>query len=113
MAFVGHQILAQFHQPPAWMRNYWDDVLSLPIIFVLTLTLMRRIYKKPQLQLPIRTLVAGSIYWAVLFEELIPYYFDTSTADRWDYLAYLIGALGFIFVGKREGWVTGGAIVKS
>lgn len=87
------------------MRNYWDDVLSLPILFVLTLVLMRRIYQNAHLRLPLGFVVAGSIYWAVLFEEFIPHFFETATSDRWDYLAYLGGALGFYFFGKRAGWV--------
>ncbi len=75
---------------------YLDDLLSIPVILGITLQIFRWIHsQKEHFEFSKTQLIVGVAYITFLFEILLPMWSPVYTADIWDVLCYMIGAVIF------------------
>lgn len=80
---------------PALFQAHLADLLCLPILLSLSLSVLRIISKKEHLQLSKLKVFAAFLYVSFLFEVFLPYFSIRYTADLIDVIAY--GAGGFAY----------------
>ncbi len=78
------------------LHSYLDDLLCLPIVLAIVLGVQRKvIVRDADYLLPAsHTLFAVALY-GLLFEVLLPYFFQRGTADALDWLLYAAGGVLF------------------
>ena len=84
----------------ALVRNYLADLLCMPIIFF-TISAMICLIKRRFTPLPIWSIAMVTAYWAIYFEWIMPVRNEQFTADIWDVLMYIVGAVFFVYWRKR------------
>jgi hypothetical protein len=89
--FVLHQVAQQAELSTPFLRSYLDDFLALPLLFFLTMVLMRFVFNKPALQLDWPMMLTGFFMLVVVFEMVMPNYSMVYTRDAWDAAAYAAG----------------------
>lgn len=67
----------------------------MPIVFGVAEGVIRKLKRQPQFKLSALQLVVGVLYFALLFEVLLPQLSSKYTADGLDVIAYSLGGLGF------------------
>lgn len=82
---------------PATLNSHLADVLALPLLLSLTLSMMRRLYfRQPAFVLPGSWVVGTWLSVSLVFELLLPLLRPrTYTADWLDVVAYGLGGLVF------------------
>jgi hypothetical protein len=79
-----------------WVHAYLDDLLAMPVVFGITLQVYRWIHPlKGRFVFTQTQVLIGVLYFAFLFEILLPKWSAYYTADLWDVLCYGLGALLF------------------
>lgn len=86
--------LSGFSFPPI-IRNYYADLLCLPVLLPLVLWTLQRMKRTPNLTLNKMMIIFAWLYVSVLFEFILPHFSHQYTADYWDIMMYGIGALVF------------------
>jgi hypothetical protein len=86
------------------LHEYLDDLLAMPVVLGLTLFVFRKIHPlKENFTFSITQVLIGTIYFAVLFEILLPLWSNKYTSDPIDAIAYGIGAWVFYkYINKRS-----------
>jgi len=90
---------------PAWAGSYLDDVVCLPLVLALVLTVHRLAGRPAQWTLPRSHGLASVVFFALYFELVLPLVKVTATADPLDVLAYAVGWLVFEARLNRRGAV--------
>ncbi len=80
---------------PAWINNYVNDFLTLPLVLGICLFLARKIKRNPQLQLPLPLLLVITLFYCFYFEWYLPKHNPRYTGDWIDCLLYFAGAMVF------------------
>jgi hypothetical protein len=76
--------------------SYLDDLLVMPIVLTLTLLFQRSVtYRNQAYVFSPWHVVVAIVYFALVFEVVLPRYSERYTADPFDVLAYTAG--GFLF----------------
>lgn len=85
------------HYPlPPWLSAYGADLLAMPILLSLTLTLQRHLFPHfRRLVLPDSWLLGAWLAVSVWFEGVLPYFSVLAVADVLDVVAYGVGTLAF------------------
>lgn len=92
--FVSNYFLQIIGVSTSFTRNYLDDLLALPIILWLTRTFLRIIYPNQRYhELSFSMLCATFLMVSILFEWLLPKYYEHLTADIFDVFCYAFGVL--------------------
>lgn len=86
---------------PGWVRSYGDDLLCLPLILSLVLTVHRLTGRSVTGGLPVSHGLLGLGVVAVFFEVILPARGTAAVGDPWDVLMYLAGFLVFQLVLNR------------
>jgi uncharacterized membrane protein len=94
--FLAHQVLQYYDLSTPFLRSYLDDVLAIPVLFYLSQTTLRVMYKSTHLQLDWGMQITGMVLLVVVLEWIMPQVSSNYTRDGWDVLAYAIGWAGWI-----------------
>ena len=88
---------------PRWVRGYGDDLLCLPLVLSLALT-VRRLAGRPGCRhLPLSHGLMAVIFFGVLFEVILPVVKAPAVGDPRDLLMYLGGFMIFQWGLNRSG----------
>ena len=91
---IGHQILQKgFDIFLPLAHCYLDDVLAMPLLLAVWRWERRWWWQIPILRK--RDILLFTLFLFFLFEIVLPQYSTAYTADWWDGLAYLVGAILF------------------
>ena len=85
---------------PKIIRNYYADLVALPIMLSIILTILRHLKSEKNLVLSKYKVFVAFIYLSVVFEFILPYFSLRYTRDYYDVVAYAIGASIFYFYQK-------------
>jgi hypothetical protein len=80
---------------PYIVRNYYADILCLPIVLTSVLFILRTLRNIPKFILNKSMIFFAWLYLSVLFEFILPGYSKKYTQDYLDIAMYSIGALLF------------------
>jgi len=81
----------------AFVDFYLNDLLCMPLVLYCTRICMVLIYSAPNLHIPVKYIVVATFYLGWVFEWLLPAWSPRYTADPFDLLMYIFGALLFLF----------------
>jgi cell division protein FtsW (lipid II flippase) len=87
-------------QLPNLVNNYVNDLLIVPIVLTLCLYFMSWLKQDDKYRLPLYLILYISAIYAVLFELILPNYYQRYTADTIDVMLYFLG--GFFFYGLQR-----------
>jgi hypothetical protein len=82
---------------PVFISNYLADLLSIFLVNTFTLWSLRKIKKRPSLELPIYLVILCIVMFALFFEFILPQKNPMHVYDIWDILCYLISGVAYIF----------------
>lgn len=82
-------------QMPEFVTSYLADLLSLFLINTSVLYLLRKIYKKSELELPLGFVIVSFILITLVFEVIQPIINNYFIADPIDIVCYLISASSY------------------
>ena len=88
-------------QLPYWIRFYVNDALCMPIVLSFCLLSVRLIKADQKIYLPILPILILTLFYALLFEWLLPQTNPRYTADWIDVGLYTLGGLVFYGVQKK------------
>jgi hypothetical protein len=80
---------------PPLVNNYLNDLLCLPIVLTICLTVIRIIKVEKSFTLSNFEILSMFILYSILFEIIFPRNYPRYTADIWDVILYGIGAICF------------------
>ncbi|MEN8006839.1 MAG: hypothetical protein ABFS42_07460 [Candidatus Krumholzibacteriota bacterium] len=80
---------------PGWVRGYGDDLLCLPLVLSLALTVRRLAGRPGRRTLPISHGLTAVVFFGVFFEAFLPRIQKAAVGDPWDLFMYLVGFLIF------------------
>lgn len=83
---------------PSAINNYLADLLCVPILLAITLFLLRKFKKLPNLQLSLPMIVFVCVYVSIVFEYILPLYSARYTSDILDVVAYFVGGATYYFL---------------
>ncbi len=95
--FILNQIAEKCFQVfvPFW-HAYGDDFLCMPVVLGIALYLMRRfVLRNPNYVFSKTQIIFAVAYYAFAFEYVLPKYHIAYTADKFDVIAYSLGAFLF------------------
>ncbi|MDQ7916111.1 hypothetical protein RBU60_00850 [Mesonia sp. MT50] len=75
---------------PFLLRNYFMDVLCMPIVFGIIHYSLRLI--KPHFKLTLSMMIVLTLMYVIYFEVILPPLSPRYTFDGWDIVAYILGA---------------------
>lgn len=94
IAYLVHLVLKFRKVPvPTFFSHYFADLLCMPLLLSYALLFMRWFRGEPDLRLSSAMILAGVVYVSVVFEWVLPHFFNRYTADGWDVVMYGIGGL--------------------
>ena len=94
--FLAYRIWENLSFPPYFMRNYFEDLLAIPIILGIALVFQRAVtYRKGNHILTNTQIGLTTFSIAVVFELILPLYYSRYYADWIDVICYTLGALFF------------------
>lgn len=83
---------------PDWIRFYAADLLCMPIVLSICLWVVRKWKSDPNLRLSLFSILSLVLFYALYFEVYLPPRNQRYTADLWDVVMYLAGALLFYLI---------------
>jgi len=86
---INHFILPEF------IKNYFTDLLLMPIILSICLAIIRFIKKTPAFILTPFMIAYMTVLYAIIFEWYAPSISSNQTGDWMDVLMYVLGGIGF------------------
>ncbi len=101
--FLAYRIWEFLAFPPYFMRNYFEDLLALPIILGIALVFQRSVtYRDNNHILSNFQIGSTAVLVAIVFELILPFNYSNYYADWLDVLCYTLGALFFkVFVNVK------------
>jgi hypothetical protein len=85
---------------PLFFKNYFSDLLFLPIVLIICLTVIRYIKKETVLKLNFFMVLALTLFYSWFFEIYAPKYYPHQIGDSIDIVMYFLGALIFLVYQK-------------
>jgi hypothetical protein len=82
---------------PVWARSYGDDLVAIPLVLWLIRLVHRRLRRDPGWHLPPWHGLLAILFFTLVFEWILPEYFNRGTADYGDGLMYCLGFIYFQF----------------
>jgi len=79
-----------------FLQNYVADFCAMPVVLGLCLSLLKIIRKNEKETLPILFVLSLTLYWSFYFEWWLPKSSILYTADWWDVVAYFLGSSIFV-----------------
>lgn len=97
--FLLHQFMQKILGVPiAVLDPYLDSFLAMPILLTLLVVERRLLFRRgPAYCLSIGSIVAATIFVALVAELVFPVLSERFTADWWDVLAYALGGMLFYY----------------
>ncbi|OYU96092.1 MAG: hypothetical protein CFE21_06690 [Bacteroidetes bacterium B1(2017)] len=92
--FILDKWIQNTYAPNAFISNYLDDILFLPIFLGITLLAQQKLIQKEFTYSPFVIIVIWAIV-AFVFELIIPVLSNKFTSDFFDVIAYGVGAIIF------------------
>lgn len=84
------------------LNGYLTDLMAVPVIAHLTLTVTRNyVVKEQHYRYPAWYIAVLVCYLTIVFEWLMPLYSPRYTGDLWDIVAYACGGFFYCFVHAR------------
>lgn len=80
---------------PSFIRNYFNDLLILPIVLWIVLAFIREI-KGKEFSVSWVVAIALATYYSLFFEWYLPQFHSRYTADVYDVFCYFFGAFTFL-----------------
>lgn len=107
VAYCLNRWLIKPHLPSGFLHSHFNDLLLIPCALPLILWLHRQLGLRSHDHPPTGLEIAFHlVFWSALFEWIGPKFVSHATADPWDVLAYLAGALLAGAWWHRERWRT-------
>ncbi|MBW7466273.1 hypothetical protein ABID22_000054 [Pontibacter aydingkolensis] len=95
LLFCLNQVLELLHIYIWPLHTHLDDLLCMPVILTLILAAERLYFRNPYFVLPRHYIVVSVLLFSIVFEGILPLLAAKYTADAWDIVAYVVGALIF------------------
>lgn len=83
---------------PYFIKNYFTDLLCMPVVLMLCLLGAKLIKRQAQLVLKFWLIILIAVEFIVIFEIILPKYSSRYTGDWVDGLMYIAGAVVFYFI---------------
>lgn len=104
---VGLYFLVHFfrflNQPlPLLINSYLTDFLCMPIVLTICLVGVRAIKKIPDFKLTLSMIVGMTVFYAVLFELILPMFYPIYHADFVDLFMYVLGAFMYFLIWRKS-----------
>ena len=100
--YVAHLVLKFGRVPvPAFFSHYFADLLCMPLLLSSTVLFMRWLKADAGLYLSGAMILVGTLYVSLVFECVLPLFFQRYTADVWDVVMYVVGGGLFGVFQKR------------
>lgn len=80
---------------PSLVNNYVNDFLIVPIVLILSLWLVRKVRESKHYQFPLWIVLYVALSYSIIFEYILPQFYDRYTADVVDVILYFTS--GFLF----------------
>ena len=84
----------------SFIFNYLNDLLVIPIVAFICLNALWYLKKDFSIRLSIISLISLTLLYSVYFEIYLPNHHERYTADVWDVVCYITGALMFYVLQK-------------
>lgn len=81
----------------AYVRNYFADILCLPILLSVSTLLIRYVKRAATFKLSILHICFVFLYISIVFEFVLPHFSTKFTYDIFDIFAYGLGGIIFYF----------------
>jgi len=105
-AYAINRWLLKPHWHAGFFHSYFNDLWLIPCALPLVLCLHRQLGLRKHDQPPLVSEILGHLFcWALIFEWLGPKIVRHTTADPWDVLAYMAGALVAAVWWQRNRWM--------
>lgn len=96
LLFVLNQFYVRNYVAPAFLRNYFDDLLCMPLVLswaklILNLLPLKNVPRR----IPLYFILTALLLFSVYFELLLPHFHKGFTADLLDVAAYAAGCILF------------------
>jgi len=102
-AYTLNRWLLKPHLPSEFLHSHFNDLWLVPCALPLILWLHRQLGLRSHDQAPTKWEIASHfVFWSALFEWIGPKFVSHTTADPWDVMAYLVGALLAVVWWQRE-----------
>ena len=100
--YVVHLVLKFGRVPvPPFFSHYFADLLCMPLLLSSTVLFMRWVRADASLYLSGAMILVASLYVSLVFECVLPLFFQRYTADVWDVVMYGVGGGLFYVFQKR------------
>jgi len=86
---------------PTFFSHYFADLLCMPLLLSVALLVMRWVRADADLYLSRAMILVATLYVGLVFECVLPLFFQRYTADVWDVVMYGVGGELFCFFQKR------------
>jgi hypothetical protein len=101
LLFVGlylfhHWMVVQGYSIP-FLKSYFGDLLSIPIFLHLVTVTLCIVLKQPDFKADWFMLLSLWLLVSIVFEGILPCYYERYTKDYWDILAYGLGLVLALF----------------
>jgi len=90
---------------PPFMRNYFNDVLTVPVMFPILMAIQECLHLREG-EAGVREIAAWTAIWSILFEAIFPAFTTSATSDLMDVLCYIGGAVIYAFLTPKPYWAT-------
>ena len=86
---------------PMFFSHYFADLLCMPLLLCLAVLVMRWVRADTGLYLSSTMILVATLYVSLVFECVLPLFFQRYTADVWDVVMYGVGGGLFCVFQKR------------
>ena len=87
---------------PTIVTNYANDLLYLPLVLGAIEFIIRQLKKDSSFGLPLGFVIFLAISYSIYFEYYLPKVNSRYTADWIDVFLYLVGGIGYFFIGNKR-----------
>ena len=87
---------------PTIVTNYANDLLYLPLVLGAIEFIIRQLKKDSSFGLPLGFVIFLAISYSIYFEYYLPKVDARYTADWIDVFLYLVGGIGYFFIGNKR-----------
>ncbi len=88
---------------PMFFSHYFADLLCMPLLLSVAVLVMRWVRADAGLHLSGAMILVATLYVSLVFECVLPLFFQRYTADVWDVLMYGVG--GGLFYVFQKHWL--------
>lgn len=100
--YVVHLVLKFGQVPvPMFFSHYFADLLCMPLLLSGVVLIMRWVRSDADLHLSRAMILVATLYVSLVFECVLPLFFQRYTADVWDVVMYGVGGGLFCVFQKR------------